>query len=262
MKKIVINKINVNKLFAIVLLSILYCQPSEAQFFFKLINKVNTQKTGNTLKQSKVDPSMLPKTYFFNWRYTLQLEHKMGTMKFHRYLNEREQYFASKPEMEKLDSNNMLMVIDPKLNVTINLMVIGNKKIGSLISLSPEIIENDSKNSKNLQNYDFKKIGTKEILGYECEGFEVSSKDFKVIMYIAPDAPVSFNKMTMVAPENLPKGLDPKWFKKVENGLMMEIQIEHKKKKKLNATMTCVALEQEYLEIKISEYEFPNWGNN
>lgn len=85
----------------------------------KALDKIFNMDLG-TMGGSKVDPSTLPSSYEFDWRYTLQMSHKKGDIKFHYFLSEDGGAFGSKPELGQggTPMGNMLMVIDPKLSTT------------------------------------------------------------------------------------------------------------------------------------------------
>lgn len=207
---------------------------------------------------SNVDPSTLPSSYEFDWRYTLQMSHKQGDMKFHYFLSKDGGAFGSRPELSQGGTpfGNMLMVMDPSLETTTILTDNGGQKTGTVMS-NPDMMEAASQEN-DMGDYEFKEIGIKEILGYSCQGFQVENEDLKMTMYVAFDTPVSFNNVySGNNAKQLPKGFDPKWLDKIgDNSLMMEMQMVHKKKRKYNATMTCVALENEPLTINMAEYDF------
>ncbi len=223
----------------------------------KTLDKIFNIDLG-TMGGSKVDPSTLPSSYEFDWRYTLQMSHKNGDIKFHYFLSEDGGAFGSKPELGQggTPMGNMLMVMDPKLSTTTILMNNGGQKTGTVMS-SPDIAEATSQES-DMGDYEFKEIGTKEILGYTCQGFQMESDDSKMTMYVAFDTPVSFDNMySGNNAKQLPKGFDPKWLDKIgDNSLMMEMDFVNKKKSDQSAKMTCIALENELLTVNISEYDF------
>jgi len=214
-------------------------------------------------KKSKIDPAILQNTYEYNWKYTLEMQHKKGAMKINYLLREGGNDFGSSFEMEQGTEimSGMLMVIDESAGVTAILMERNGKKFGQVMpSMTDEILEKVEEEQQNPVNeFEFKEIGTKEILGYECQGFQMENDDVIMTMYLAFDSPVSFNQLA--AGQNskrLPKGFDPKWLDKIgDNSLMMEMDMVNKKKPKQSAKMTCVALEEELTSINMSEYEFP-----
>ncbi|NNE77057.1 MAG: DUF4412 domain-containing protein [Pricia sp.] len=206
----------------------------------------------------KLDPATLPASYKFDWRYTLKMSHKKGDMNFHYYLPEEGDAFGSKPEMQQgaTPMGNMFMVMDPSLKTTTILMENGGKKTGTIIS-NPDL-EMAGYQESNMDDYEFKQIGSKKILGYNCQGFQMENEESKITMYIAMDAPVSFNNVYNGNSTNqLPKDFDPKWLDKIgENSLMMEMDFQNKKKPKQSAKMTCVGLEKEPLTVNITDYDF------
>lgn len=204
---------------------------------------------------NQIDPSILPKSYNYDWRYTLQMKHEKGTMDMHYHLRKNGTDFASKIEMEQRSPmGGMLMVMDAERGIMAMLMEMNGSKTGQLTEMNTNEIE-AAVSDADMNDYEIKEIGTKTILGNTCQGYQMENEDMKTTMYVALNTPVSLNAIQ--DPKKMPKGFDPKWFDKIgENNLMMEMQMVHKKKKKHSATITCVALEKEPLTINISEYKF------
>jgi len=151
----------------------------------------------------------------------------------------------------------MFMVFDQGLDIMAIFMETENGKSGTLLKNSTaDISDIAEQESANMDDYTFKDIGTKTILGYECQGFQIENDELKMTMYVAMDAPVGFNQVYGNHMKTTPKGFDPKWMKKVENSIMMEMDMTNKKKKKYNAKMTCVALEKAPKTLVVSDYEF------
>ena len=213
------------------------------------------------LSGPQVDPSILPDRYEFEWKYTMQMKHKKGNMNMTYYLKPGAKYFGSQPELENdVMANGMFMVMDQGLNIMAIFMDSENGKSGHVLKNPTESLEDMAdEGNENMDDYSFKEIGTKTILGYECQGFQMENEELKMTMYVAMDAPVSFNQVYGgMQPKALPKGFDPKWLDKAENSIMMEMDMVNKKKKKFSAKMTCVALEKSPKTLVVSEYEFMN----
>ena len=207
----------------------------------------------------QVDPSTLPNNYDFEWKYTLQMKHEKGNMNMTYYLKPKAKYFASQPEIEHNQmANGMFMIFDDELDIMVILMENEDSKSGFALKNPSIAIEDDSEanDMASLEDYTFTELDTKTILGYECQGFQMENDDMKMTMYVALDAPVSFNQVYGGHLKNKPKGFDPKWMKKSENSIVMEMDMVSKKKKKFSAKMTCVALEKMTKTITISDYEF------
>jgi hypothetical protein len=206
----------------------------------------------------QVDPSVLPERYDFEWKYTMQMKHKKGNMNMTYYLTPGAKYFGSQPEMEdNLMANGMLMVFDQELDIMAIFMETEDGKSGTLLKNPSIDIEDVAEQEEaNMDDYTITEIGTKTILGYECQGFQMENDELKMTMYIAMDAPVSFNQVYGSHIKTKPKGFDPKWMEKADSSIVMEMDMVHKKKKKFNTKMTCVALEKSPKTLVVSDYEF------
>jgi len=274
-------KTNSKKLIFTITIALFLCQFSQAQFLKKLkrkakqtVEKVVINKTADKASQitssgldkvfnmdlsGQVDPDILPSSYDFTWKYTLEMKHRQGDMRLNYYLKPGAKYFGSQPELQgNTMANGMFMVMDQELEVMTIFMESKNGKSGQVVK-SPTTDTEDvvNENISKTDDYSFTKIETKTILGYECQGFKMDNNEFTMTMYFALDAPVSFNQVYGgMQTQNIPKDFDPKWLEKVENSIMMEMQMTHKKKKKYNITMNCVALEKTTKTITINDYEF------
>lgn len=209
---------------------------------------------------AQADPSILPESYDFEWKYTLQMEHKKGNVNMTYYLKPDAKYFASQPEMEDNPmANGMLMVFDKELDIMAIFMETEDGKTGTLLK-NPSINIEDVAEAEdaNLDDYTFTEIGTKTILGYECQGFQIENEELTMTMYIAMDAPVSFNQIYGSHMKTTPKGFDPKWMENADSSIVMEMEVIYKSKKKYNTKMTCVALEKSSKKLVVSDYEFMN----
>ncbi|MFS4417289.1 DUF4412 domain-containing protein [Maribacter sp. 2307ULW6-5] len=204
-----------------------------------------------------VDPSVLPASYAYNWRYTLRMEHEEGTMDIHYHLRPNGTDFASRMEMEQQTMmGGMLTVMDQQRGVVAILMEMQGNKAGQVMAMDNGTLDSEAAQNE-MGDMEFKEIGTKKILGHTCHGYRIENDDMTMTMYVAFDTPVSMNKVTAQELKRMPKGFNPKWMDKLgKENLMMEMQMVHKRKKKHNATITCVALEEEPMTIAISEYDF------
>lgn len=265
---------------------------TQAQFFKKLVKSAEKaaekavirkteqktqEKTNKALdkvfdvdfsKQQQVDPATTKKTYSYGWKYAMQIQHIKGNMNMTYYLNEgNATSFASVVDMQGRAqmTENMILVMDREADVTLMLFEQNGQKIGQAL---PAMMNNISDAQEvdyqdEVDEFEFKKIGTKVILGYTCQGFEIENDEVTATVYVAPNAPINFNQV--VQGENnkqLPKNFNPKWIEKMgENSLMMEMDLVHKKKPKQNSKMVCVALEKERKNIDLSQYEFQQMIN-
>lgn len=208
--------------------------------------------------KKSMDPSILPGTYDFEWKYKLQMKAKQGAFDMVYYLKPGASYFGSKPEFkEKMMMNGMFMVMDETLKTMTIFMDSNGKKSGQIVPSPTDEIVEQAEDDQLMKDMNFKELDTKVILGYTCQGFQIENNEIKMIMYVTFDAPVSFNRVYGgTNSKALPKGFDPKWLKGADTSLMMEMTFINKKKKKFNATMTCVELVNEAKTIVVADYEF------
>lgn len=203
----------------------------------------------------KANKVKLPISYEFDYIYKLKMTHKKKDIILDYYLKEDAKYFGFNSE-EITKSNpeaNMFMVMDTDLKVTAIFMEMMGKKIVQKTKMPASDLESDD---QDLSEYSFTQIDSKTINGYECEGYVSENDEHKITFYITDDVPVSFNQIFGSNVKKLPKGFDPSWMKKyAENGLMMKMIFEDKKKSKNSMTMECTDLEKTDLTIDTTKYD-------
>ena len=232
-------------------------------------NSSTNQKTGDEDNTSNVsldnEDTALPATYNFEWKYALKMESeemkkkaKGNEIKITYFLSPNSTAFGSKFEMTGKGASpmgNMLMIMDMDSGLNLMLMEMdGQKIIQKMPTISGQDID-DTIEEQSVKDYTIVKTDTKTILGYKCQGFKITSSDGIIHMYIAKDAPVSFNSAMSGNSKFKPKGFNTAWLKEFKNGLMMEMSFISNKKKKHNIKMTCVELVEEPISINLSEYK-------
>ena len=207
-------------------------------------------QVGFSQKASKVE---LPSSYKFDYIYTLKMTHKKGDISIDYYLKEGGTYFGfDSAEMAKSSPDTkMFMVMDSNLNITAMFMEMMGKNVVQKTKIKVSDIGSDD----DLSEFTVTEIDSKTINGYECEGFVSENDKMKITFYITDDVPVSFNQMFGANSKNMPKGFNPELMKKyADNGLMMEMVFEDKKKSKNNMTMQCTGLEKTDFSIDTTKY--------
>ncbi len=229
----------------LILLSLCFNLNTNAQGKKKLMESM--------MGKGKADNSKLPDTYQFQWEYkTIMKTSNNEEMNMDYLINPGTDYFGmqmSGKEYQQMDF--MCIVVDPKIESSTTFMSSKGQKMAMLGKLPKE----GTKKGKD-PKMSFKEIGTKEILGYECDGIEVENADYIGTMYFTLDAPVSFSAIFAYSKKNTPKGFDPALMEVLEeDALLMEMNFENKKKRKQSFTMTAVSLEQKETAIKTSDYQ-------
>lgn len=204
--------------------------------------------------KGKPDKTKLPDSYQFQWVFkTVITSSGNDEMNMDYLINpDSVNYFGmqiSNEEYKQMDF--MCIVTDPDIEIRTTFMSSKNQKMAMLSKLPSE-----NSKKEDSPKMAFKEIGTKEILGFECYGIEVENADYIGTMYFTLDAPVSFNAIFSYSSKDTPKGFDPALLEVLkEEALLMEMNFDHKKKKKQSFTMTAKSLEQKETIIKTSEYQ-------
>ncbi len=223
-----------------------------------LFSFISLKGFSQLLGSKKVD---LPSTYTFDYSYKLKMtsQSQKDDVVIEYFLKKGADYFGFKMDQMKTDQGTMFMVMDNNLNVNVMFMDMMGQKMIQTTSLNMKGMVKDAAESN--KDFTIKKIGTKTILGYECQGFITDNDEAEITFYIAENAPVSFKGMWDANSKNMPKGFNPEWMKKMENGLMMEMIYKDRKKPKNNMPMTCIELEKTDFSIKTSDYKTSMFGN-
>jgi len=205
-----------------------------------------------------VDASKIPDSYTFEWMYTMQMQTNSGLVNIDYFLKPNATYFGSKVNMEQSKSAGlMFMVTDFYRNINTIFMETNGSKMAMPTVLNLDVnIESDEKIKSN--DFSFKKIGTKTILGYKCQGFKAVTDEATTIIYVTNDSPVSFNQLFGSNVKSIPKGFDPKMLSTIKNGLIMEMEYTSKEDKNNTTTLKCVILKKNPFTINKSDYQFMN----
>ena len=205
---------------------------------------------------NKVDPSSLPDSYDFSWQYTMQMQTDGKSLNMDYYLQPGVNYFGAKPEIKKMKSvGNIIMVMDTETNTNVIFMDMNGKKMAMPSSVSVDT-EFDPEEVDNSNNFTFKEVGAKKILGYKCQGYKMENDEITTTIYVTQDAPVSFTQL-FKGNKNTPKGFNSRWMDKLDNSLVMEMHMINKKDGS-ETTMKCVALKKQNLSINTGDYRFMN----
>lgn len=206
--------------------------------------------------QTKIKDIELPTNYEFTWIMTMEMETekaKKKPMKMMYYMKEDATYFGLKNDMlaQGNPDAEMFIVMDANIGVTSVFMDMMGKKI-----IQKTALNNEPGNHADNNDYVYKKIEGKTILGYACEGFTAENDLYKIIFYISNDVPISFTKVWGTDTKSLPKTFDTSWLKDyADKGAVLEMQFEDKKKKKYNSKMICTSLKKVDFKIDTTQYK-------
>ncbi|MHA6278848.1 DUF4412 domain-containing protein [Salinimicrobium sp. CAU 1759] len=220
------------------------------------LNKLWSQQVKNnqfSMGMDMVDPSEIPESYNFDWIYTLEMNTSEGKMDMVYHIKENAPYVGVKiPEAE-----NMFTVLDNNENMTVLYMNSeGNKMV---MATRFEVSEEEMAMNDSYGQMEFEEIGTKTILGYNCQGYRAEDEENIYTFYVTDEAGVSFRDIYHENQKNIPKGLNADWL--IDGtGLMMEMQMQDKANPDKNVSMTCTGIEKKPFTINTSEYQSMGGG--
>ena len=220
-----------------------------------------TQQGGtvmNPIMSKNADNSALPDSYVFDWELKMEMSSSDDEKIQMNYLLKSGESDYAGMEMSTEESRKqgkVQMVMDAQADAIIMFMDGNGQKMAQMSKLP------DPKGKDNDEEFTYKEIGTKTILGYECFGIEVENKGYKAQMYYTLDAPVSFNAFFSFSKKGAPKGFDPALVEVLkEEGLLMEMHAVNKKKNDESYNLTAVSLDKKDTTIKKADYQFMQMG--
>ena len=271
MKKIV-------RVFSVVLM-LFFVSAAEAQILKKLQNKIQDNvakkaidKTTDTTNQemqksigktlnadamtmalgkNKVDPSLVPNSYSFSWKYSLEIRSENEkAMIMDYFLEPNAEYFGFKMG----ESGEMFMVIDSKNKLMITAFDQEKEKV-AMASRMPDYSEMIPKDNES-DGFSYRSLPNKIIMGYNCKGIEATSTDFVMVFYYTNEAKVSFSDMFRSQQKQKIPDVLKGYFKTGDQPLMMTMSMKDLKDKGKITMMKCVVLEKNSREFLKSDYKF------
>ena len=270
------------KRFGMLLLFVFVIPPAQGQFLKKLKEKVEQRveqtvtekiankaareagKTLDNLMEGKMGQNSpfpmggemgsiedVPDTYDFEWAYQLHMEtekQKKG-MDITYYLKEDAPYWGARIQQ----GMSLFMVYDMANKLTVIFMENEGNNFVTANTIPDEMLI-DEDEEVSYEDYSFREIEGKEILGYSCKGFEMENHQYKFTMYVTFETEISFSDIYGKS-EQIPKGFNVDWLKDGDKeGLVMEMQMENKSKKNESFQMECTRLEREEMTIRKADY--------
>ncbi|MDT0555197.1 DUF4412 domain-containing protein [Patiriisocius hiemis] len=267
------------------LLCVLFAIPkAEAQIFKKIKEKINQvtggEQTEDTNNQGTIDTTVtntptaeerqateikigdffggglegVPDTYKFSYRLTYALTSGKDSNALQYLLEPDTAYFGNK--MDNPDANQ-IVVYDLKKNMMVTYMDNNGQKMAIKMRM-PNLKKTEKKFGKkiipeNNENVDIIPIQGKTILGYQCQGYQVTSDEGVAKFWVTNDAPVSLNGIYANF-SSLPKKTKDQELPLDENSLVLEITYESRKKKKENMHMVCTELKEQLVVLHKKDY--------
>ncbi len=264
--------------------TMLYAPSAEAQILKKIKEKINTvtgskEKEKDSIPDNNENPQRpemteeerqeenekmsnffgggleeIRDTYSFSYSLVYELTTNKESMPLKYLLEPKADYFANKMEDK---GTEQLMVYDFKKNAMVTFMDNGEQKMAMKMKM-PNIKKMQKKYGKKVipdeedEDVEIIPIEGKTILGYQCDGYKVISKDGVGKFWVTNEAPVTINGV-FANFKSLPK--KARNYPISVNSLIMEMNYIANRGKKDNMTMLCTQLIENTVEIHKKEYQ-------
>ncbi len=264
------------------LLSVVFCSTTaEAQFFKNLKKSVEqkveqrvTEKVSNKAADAadrqlenimtanmgnmalpmgvdRVPAEEIPESYRFNWECTMAMKTEAGDMEMIYLLSTDHPNTAIRMQQ----AAGMTMVQDYENNLHVIYMNSGEQAMVSATRLPDAEEDMEPEAEYSMDDFEIRKIGTTNILGYTCQGYEMENEDFLLTYYITDETEVSFNQLHMAQQQKtLPKGFDSSWFE-MESAMVMGMDMKDKKNANNPISMRVTRIEKKPTELLTADYQ-------
>ena len=162
----------------------------------------------------------IPSSYAFEWRITYEMEANDNKLDCHYMVKPKASYYGVVMVISKKDfSKNSITIVDFGRQKRLTLL---NRKDGKFLRVKNMPKLKDSV----VQPITMERIDTKDVLGYTCQGYKISTNEGTSTLYITQDAGFGFNKdLGQYSKKRLKgKGIDESILNELENGLVMEME--------------------------------------
>lgn len=202
--------------------------------------------------KNKVDPSVVPNSYVFSWKYNMEIKTAEGKAMNANYLLEpNASYFGM--NISQGQGQDMFMIMDSKNSITVTAFGNGKEKMASA-SKMPDYTEMAKKEGEK-SKFTYKTLPNKTFLGYNCKGIQMTNDEYDIICYYTSEAKVSFGDMFKNQKGwKMPEGLSD-YFKPEDRTLLMDMTMKDLKSRKVT-TMKCISLEKSAYTFSKSDYKF------
>lgn len=193
----------------------------------------------------------IPDIYEFSYRATMKITTQKGETEIHYWMEPGQRYFGNRHNDGR---TNSITVMDMENQAMVMFTDDGKQKMAMKIPAGKKTIEKltkkmEEKGKNSMEDIKVIPIGDKTILGYNCKGYQITSKDGVSKVWITNETPVGYLG-GIANTESLPSSVLPLG----ENIMFMEMQFESAKKKKDNFSMVCTELKEESMSIIKREY--------
>ncbi|WP_293293774.1 DUF4412 domain-containing protein [Allomuricauda sp.] len=195
------------------------------------------------------DLNGVPDIYTFSYKATMKITTRKDETEIQYWMEPDQRYFGNWQEQ---GTTNSISIMDMENKMVVMFMDDGERKSAMKMPVGKKMMEKMAKKMEqksNADNVQVTPIGNKTILGYTCQGYQITSKEGISKIWLTNESPVGFlggmGQAESIPTTGLPIG---------SNTMFMEMQFESAKKKKDNFSMVCTELVQEDLILVKADY--------
>jgi hypothetical protein len=202
---------------------------------------------GETIPAPPDNNIKLPESYSFSYRATVQIKNSKGTVEPVFYLQPDASYYARK---QANDSITEYLVLDDQNNIAVFFAEFEGKKrrIHNRINLQTKATLIGAYRDAP-EKEPVKTLESKTILGYQCQGYQISTEAGTTQLWVTDEAPASLFS-TMFAYRTHQPGSP---FSK--SSMIMEVTFTSANAPEENYQMVCTALQPETLVLNKTDYQ-------
>lgn len=204
----------------------------------------------NDKKLFKNKKAKVAEYYTFTHQYTMEVISKKDTTLFTYYLTNNHEYMGSSFKIGK--NEEFITIMDLPNSAIHTFMDLGNKKSMSSFKVD---LNDETDTEMNTNNFTISATGQKkQILGYQCEEFQVTGPKLSGTVWVTQEANISFQKAFNQLKTKRQKGINQSWVSMVD-GLALEMTMtDYTKRKPTTTKMICTSLSENNFSIETSQY--------
>ena len=245
----------------LVLMCLLMGTNSDAQIFKKLKEKVFNKKENKQAKENdslsktmmgEPEPSppdnniKLPDSYNFSYHAIMQVKNNKGTVETEYYLQPDETYFAKK---QVNSSFTEYVVYDNESNMEVHFAEIKGAKKSARKKMDIYTKAKMVGAYRDAPNRKVKSIDNKIILGYNCNGYEITTDAGTTLLWVTNEAPATMYSTMFTHRADKPDSPFTK------NTMIMEVSFTSTEKPDKNYHMTFTRLQPNTLAFNNNDYK-------
>jgi hypothetical protein len=188
----------------------------------------------------------LPNSYQFAYQATIQVKSNQGTVETEYYLQPDETYYAEKSTDKDFTE---YVVYDNERNIEVYFAEIEGKKLRARKKMDIFTKAKMLGAYRDAPNRTVKPIGNKSLLGYQCNGYEISTDAGKTVLWVTNEAPATMYGAMFANRAKQPNSPF------TENTMIMEVVFTSKESADKNYQMVCTQIEPKSINYNLNDYQ-------